>query len=245
MTAPEFVRTSRWLGRRYLFRIERFRVSSYAVALYVGFVVGVWCGAAVAGLDFGRFAAASLVLLIPALIGGRLWYALTHRGSGRSGGSGLYGGLVLSFAVSWPVVHVAGLDFWRYWDEAAVVLLVGMVCTRIGCLMTGCCSGRPTRGPFGVWLPDHTGTWRRRYPTQLLEALWAAAILAVGVALYSPSSPAGTLFLGAASAYGFGRVGLELLRDDAEILSRATRINLGFSLLLAVGSCVSALCVFP
>jgi phosphatidylglycerol:prolipoprotein diacylglycerol transferase len=213
--------------------------------MYIGFLVGVWCGAAVAGLDFGRFGSGSLVLLVPALIGGRLWYALQHRGSGQSGGSGLYGGLVLSFAASWPVVQVAGLDFWRYWDGAAVVLLVGMACTRVGCLMTGCCSGRPTGGPLGVRLPDHTGTWRRRYPTQLLEAAWSVAILAVGVALYSPSSPAGTLFLGAACVYGFGRSGLELLRDNAAITSGATRINLGFSLLLAVGTGLLALRVFP
>ncbi len=95
-----------------------------------------------------------------------------------------------------------------------------------------------------MWLPDHTGTWRRRYPTQLLEALWAAAVLAAGVVLYSPASASGALFLGTASAYGFGRFWLELLRADAEFTSRATRMNLGLSLLLAVGTCASALCVF-
>ncbi len=151
-------------------------------------------------------------------------------------GAGLYGGLVFSFAVSWPVLRLTGLEFWRFWDGAAIVLLVGMAVTRIGCLMNGCCSGRETHGPFGVWLPDDHGEWKRRYPTQLFEAGWSATILAVGVWFYAPSERPGLLFLGAAAAYGIGRVGLELLRADAASTALPTRINVAFSAMLAVVS---------
>ena len=218
--------------------------------LYVGFVLGVIYGAHESGLNYTRFSASSLVLLVPALIGGRIWYLIGHPKlvAGRAGialaqdvGAGLYGGLVLSFIVSWPELRLTGLEFWRFWDGAAVVLLVGMMVTRIGCLMTGCCAGRETHGPFGMWLPDHVGEWNRRYPTQLLEAGWSAAILGVGTWIYTPSEPPGALFLGAAAAYGFGRLGLELLRADAASIALPTRINLAFSGLLVVGSLIALL----
>jgi phosphatidylglycerol:prolipoprotein diacylglycerol transferase len=218
--------------------------------LYIGFLLGVMCGAHESGLDYTRFSASALILLVPALIGGRMWYLIAHPKllAGRTGiasmpdaSAGLYGGLVLSFIVSWPVLRVTSLEFWRFWDGAAVILLVGMTVTRVGCLMTGCCAGRETQGPFGMWLPDHLGEWKRRYPTQLFEAGWSATILGIGVWLYGPSDPAGLLFFGSAAAYGFGRLVLELLRADAVRTSPSTRVNLGFSAMLAVGSLVASL----
>jgi prolipoprotein diacylglyceryltransferase len=250
VTAPGITRSSRWLGRRYLFRFGRLRISSYAAMLYIGFVLGVICGAHESGLDYTRFSVSALILLIPALIGGRIWFLIGHPKliAGRTSiagaqyvGAGLYGGLVLSFVVSWPVLRVTGLEFWRFWDGAAVVLLVGMTVTRIGCLMTGCCAGRETHGPLGIWLPNHRGEWKRRYPTQLFEAAWSAAILGVGIWAYAPSDPPGVLFLGAAAAYGAGRLGLELLRADAASTALPTRINLVFSAVLVVGSLVAFL----
>lgn len=99
------------LGRKFL-RVGRFRVSSYAVMLYLGFVCGVALGLVECGLDAIRFCAATLILLIPALLGGRLWYLLGHpeiRSRSwdlQSGGAGLYGGLILSFVLSWPVLRL-------------------------------------------------------------------------------------------------------------------------------------------
>ena len=217
--------------------------------LYLGFVVGVAVGLFACGLDAARFCAATLILLVPALLGGRLWYLLGHPETRsrswdlQSSGAGLYGGLVLSFALSWPVVGLLGLPFWRFWDGAAVVLLVGMTVTRMGCLMTGCCAGRETHGPLGMWLPDHTDTWLRRYPTQLLEMVWTASILTVGLWLYAPTDPPGALFLGAAAAYGFARLGFELLRDGASITTRSTRINMAFSAALAAGALAGLFCI--
>jgi phosphatidylglycerol---prolipoprotein diacylglyceryl transferase len=63
--------------------------------------------------------------------------------------------------------------------------------------------------------------------------------------LYAPSDPAGLLFLGSAAAYGFGRLALELLRADAASTSPSTRINLGFSAMLAIGSLVALLLKMP
>jgi phosphatidylglycerol:prolipoprotein diacylglycerol transferase len=154
----------------------------------------------------------------------------------QDAGAGLYGGLALSFAVSWPVLRLMGLEFWRCWDGAAIIMLVGMVVTRIGCLINGCCSGRETQGPFGLWLHDDRGEWKRRYPTQLFEAAWSAIILGVGLSWYAPSGRPGLLFLGSAAAYGISRFGLELLRADASRAALPTRINVAFSAVLSLVS---------
>jgi prolipoprotein diacylglyceryltransferase len=216
--------------------------------LYVGFVIGVVWGGYESGLDYLRFAISALILLVFALVGSRIWYLVGHPEffAGRTGvvrvtdaGAGLYGGLLLSFAVSWPVLRLMGLEFWRFWDGGAIVLLVGMVVTRIGCLMNGCCAGRETHGPFGLWLPDHRGEWKRRFPTQLFEAVWSAIILGVGVSINGPSDPPGLLFLGSAAAYGMGRLGLELLRADAARTALPTRMNLAFSAMLVVVSIIA------
>lgn len=238
---------SSWIGRRYLFSIGGFRVPSYMAMLYVGFVAGDVAGAAVAasgGLEPARFALAALALFVPALVGARLWYAVENPRfflaeparlwRVQDGGAGLYGGLVLSFAVSAPVLTVADLDFWGFWDGAAVVMLIGMMFTRIGCVMNSCCYGRETGGALGLWLPDHDGHWHRRFPTQLLEAALSVAIL-VAELVTKPHLPfSGALFLTAAVAYAAGRLGLQLLRANAAIFGASTRVNLTFSAVLIV-----------
>jgi phosphatidylglycerol---prolipoprotein diacylglyceryl transferase len=245
VTTPDSTRSSRWLGRRYLFSVGRRHIPTFAALLYLGFAAGVVLGGYETGLDYPHFAASALILLVFALIGSRIWYLVGHPKfladptdavRVQDAGAGLYGGLVLSFAVSWPVVRLMGLEFWRFWDGVAIVMLVGMAVTRIGCLINGCCSGRETHGPLGLWLPDDRGEWKRRYPTQLFEAGWSAMILGIGVWLYEPSGRPGLLFLGSAAAYGVGRLGLERLRADAASTTLPTRMNVVFSAMLAVVS---------
>jgi prolipoprotein diacylglyceryltransferase len=240
--------SSRWLGRRYLFAVGRLQVPSYTAMLYLGCVAGVFVGAAVAGaegLSERRFALASIVLLVPALAGARLWYVLQHLERYRAeprriwhrseGGSALYGGLVLSLAASVPVLALADLPFWSFWDAAGITMLVGLILTRVGCLVHGCCAGRETGGPLGVWLPDHRGEWRRRFPTPLLEAGWAIFVVICALAARPGLPFAGALFAGVAGAYAAGRLVLELTRESAEP-KRTIWVNVAFSGVLLLGA---------
>lgn len=250
MSAPSGLARSRWLGRRTLFEIGRLSLPSYTAFLYLGIVVGIYVGAAVAraeGLSATRFALTSIVLLAPALAGARLWYVAQHLGRYRAepaaiwrraeGGSALYGGLVLSVLASIPVLVVANLPFWPYWDAAIVTMLVGLCVTRLGCLVHGCCAGRETSGALGMWLPGRGGEWKRRYPTQLIEAGWAVAVLVVALAA-RPSLPFdGALLAFVVGAYAAGRLVLELTRetDDAR---RTIWVNVVVSGLLVAAAAV-------
>lgn len=237
----------RLAGRRYLLRWRGLNVPGYTAMLYVGCVTGVLAGAAVAGatgLEESRVALATIALLIPALAGARLWFVIEHWSVFRrepqrvwrrsEGGSALHGGLILSLAVSVPFLALVDLPFWRFWDGASVTILIGLAFTRVGCLMNGCCGGRPTSGRLGVRLPDSRGVWQKRIPTPLLEAGWSALVL-TGAVLARPDAPfAGAVFLGVLAAYGAGRVVLEPTRAGAG--SRGSRANMAFAALMTLAA---------
>jgi phosphatidylglycerol---prolipoprotein diacylglyceryl transferase len=240
-------------GRRFLGSVHDFRIPSYTVMLYIGVVTGTLAGAAVAGaegLSQTAFVLSALALLVPALLGARALFVLTHISFFRAhpdwlwrrsgGGSALFGGLVATFLLSVPVARLVDVPFWRYWDAVSVAMLLGLTLTRLGCLMNGCCSGRSTDGRLGVWLPDTSGTWERRYPVQVLEAVWGAAILVTGLVTWRSTDHPGALFAVLAAGYGAGRLLLEPLRGDprthsavaANIIASATLIALAAAVLI-------------
>jgi phosphatidylglycerol---prolipoprotein diacylglyceryl transferase len=234
---PDRVIASRWLGRHYLGTVGRVRIPSYSAMLYLGCVVGIAAGAQIAGrdgVDWTRFALAAFLLFIPAVVGARLWYVVKHLESFRvdprriwrrgDGGAALDGGIILMVVASVPLLALAGISFWRFWDAATFSLMIGCIITRFGCTMNGCCAGRPTNGPLGVWLPNHRGEWRRRFPTPLLEAAWCAALLVGAFSARSYLPFVGALFPAAIAIYVVGRILLEPTRESANP-ARTVRFN--------------------
>src|ERR1700689_2280444 len=101
--------------RRILFSWHGLNIYSYPAMLYVGLLAGVFVGAHVAqaaGMSADRFAAAVVILMIPALAGSRLYFVLTRwdiyrHDPGRiwrraEGGMAMYGGLILAGPLSLP-----------------------------------------------------------------------------------------------------------------------------------------------
>ena len=193
--------------------------------LFVGMVLGIVVGHSAAvgsGLDPARTYAAMILLTIPGLVGARLLYVATRWSSYREeprriwkrseGGAGMLGGLPAMLLVSIPLLGVLDIPLAPFWDAASFTLIIGMGFARVGCFLNGCCSGRASDSCFALRLPDHEGTWRRRIPTQALEA-GLSALLFVGAALFWPHRPfPGALLLATVAAYSFSRVVLEPLR---------------------------------
>jgi prolipoprotein diacylglyceryltransferase len=220
-------------------------IRSYVALLYLGLVCGVLAGdlaARAAGLDARRVYVATLVLLVPALVGARLLFVVTHWDRYRrepariwrrsEGGAAMYGGLVLSLAVSVPVLAAARLPFGPFWDVATFTMLVGLVSTRVGCLLHGCCGGRLTNGALGMSLPGPDGVVRRRVPTQLLEMAWGALLLATAAAFSRRAPFPGGVFVSVVVAYALGRIALELGRDPVDRRGRV--VTLALSALFAL-----------
>lgn len=214
--------------------------------LYVGSVAGITAGtiaAHVSGMSARRFAAAAIVLLVPALSGARLWYAIQNaadfRARGRrvfaplDGGAAQDGGLVLCIVASVPILGLLGLPFRSFWDNATLALLVGAIVARVGCLMNGCCAGRPTEGPMGMLLPNHRGDWRRRYPTPILEAALSLALLAGALFARGLQPPSGTVFAAVLIAHAIGRALIARTRETDD-RPRLLRISVGVAAVLVL-----------
>ena len=215
--------------RRVLVSWRGVEIYSYPAMLYLGLLCGVYAGYGAATsmqLDADRATLAMLILIVPALAGARLLFVLTHWPHYRlepsriwrrsEGGAALFGGLLLALAVSPAVLAWLGLPFAAFWDAATFTMLVGMIFTRVGCLLNGCCGGRRTEHRLGLFLPDHHGRWERRYPVQLLELATAVCLLAGAVAILLSPHFAGAIFLFALVGYGCARFVLDPLRERKE-----------------------------
>lgn len=215
--------------RRVLFHCLGRPVYSYSAMLYLGTVLGIYAqlfAEASVGLETASTLTATLLLFVFSLTGARLLHVLAnwpiYRGRPRrvfrfsSGGASMYGGLLLAVPLSIPLLAALGKPFATFWDTASFTILLGMIITRVGCFLNGCCAGRPTSGWWGVNLPDCSGTWRRRIPAQILEIAWGSAVLAGAVLAWGRLPFAGALFLYTIGAYGAGRILMESLREEQE-----------------------------
>ena len=211
--------------RPIMFRWRGLTVHSYPAMQYIGLVAGVLASnraAHAAGLDAYHVFIATCVLLFPALAGARLMYVALNWSiyrrhpdqiwNRRDGGAAQYGGFLLAVPLSIPLLRALGVPFAQFWDVSMFTIMVGMVFTRIGCLLNGCCAGRPTESWLGLYLADYRGNWERRLPTQLLEAGWALILLGAAVWIWPHLPFNGALFLFVSAGYASGRLVLESTR---------------------------------
>lgn len=121
------------------------------------------------------------------------------------------------------VLTAAGLVCWAVgWPVGTTLdlLMVGLgaflVFGRTGCLVSGCCHGRPS----GVGIRYRHGAARgplegvRLFPIQLVEAMWTAVITLVGVIFVLAGAAPGTAVWFWLLAYGAVRFVLEFARGD-------------------------------
>ncbi|MGO9621106.1 MAG: prolipoprotein diacylglyceryl transferase [Desulfobaccales bacterium] len=243
--------------RRILYEWRGIKLYAYPVMLYLGIFVGVIAGtysATLHDLNPTQVYVAMLLLFPFALVGARLLFILSHwrfflreplRIWRRSdGGASLYGGLVLSFLVSLPLLRVMRLPLGAFWDAASVTMLTGMIFTKMGCLLNGCCAGQPTTGPLGMYLPDFRGIWCRRVPAQLLESGLAAMILLGLVGLWNRLPFDGALFLYTLATYSMGRWWLESAREDIDTVG-PLKLHRIISVAVLAASITSFLLMWP
>jgi phosphatidylglycerol:prolipoprotein diacylglycerol transferase len=161
--------------RTMLFTWRGLRIQCYPALLYLGMLGAIVVSnvaAHKAGIDALRVFVADLVLIAPALVGARLLYVAANSHHYRpdlrliwkrhQGGAVQYGGLALMLPVSMLVLVALQIPFGVFWDISTPALLVGMIFGRIGCLLHGCCAGRPSRAWLSVYLPNERGVWERR-----------------------------------------------------------------------------------
>src|SRR2546423_11236515 len=127
------------------------------------------------------------------------------------------------------VMSVAALLLWlvrqpilRYLDATLLGVGIFLACGRIGCLMVGCCHGRPHS--WGVcYRQEHAAAGFescyvgvRLFPSQALESVWVFSIVLVGSLLVLSHHQPGTALAWYVITYDIGRFSFEFMRGDAE-----------------------------
>jgi phosphatidylglycerol:prolipoprotein diacylglycerol transferase len=238
--------------RRVLFLWFGWSVHSYPVLLYVGIVLGIYAqlyAALAIGLNVASTLTATLLLLSAALFGARLLYVMPRWRTYREhplcifrfaeGGASMYGGVLLAVPLSLPLLSTLEIPFGIYWDISSFTMLVGMMVTRVGCFLNGCCAGRPTSICWGINLPNDRGVWRRRIPSQILEVAWSMVVLIAAALLWGRAPFHGAVFLFALGAYGSGRILLESAREEQDLV-----MGMNLHKAISLGFVVISLCAF-
>jgi prolipoprotein diacylglyceryltransferase len=131
-----------------------------------------------------------------------------------------YHHMIAILAVTALVVRALGGQLLAYLDVTVLAVGLTLCFVRVGCLMVGCCHGRPSAlGARYRAAHAHAGfpSWYvgvRLFPVQALEAVAVLTITAVGTGIALRGGPPGRALVFYVVAYGLARFGLEFLRGD-------------------------------
>ena len=179
-----------------LFEIGPLAIRSYGMMLAISFFLGIYYVYRTSkklNFDFDMLLTVAYIMIIAALLGARLSYVLFHLGefqgnwldtinpfhSDRFGiaGLNLYGGVVCAFICTYIYVRARGLSALDVFDIFAPTIGLGLLVTRIGCFLNGCCFGTPTDLPWGMSFPEgslpyHVFDDAHLHPSQIYSSLY-------------------------------------------------------------------------
>jgi phosphatidylglycerol:prolipoprotein diacylglycerol transferase len=133
----------------------------------------------------------------------------------------LLGGFAGGAALLAAAAARAPIGAWQALDSGALAAALAAAIARLGCLLAGCCHGRPTLFPIAIVYDDFASAARPigvpLHATQVYESLlcatfFVATLLRRGAGAPPRAGLIGVLFVG---TYCAGRFGLDFLRADA------------------------------
>ncbi|MFQ5511293.1 MAG: prolipoprotein diacylglyceryl transferase [Candidatus Krumholzibacteriia bacterium] len=181
-----------------------FNVYSFGFMLAVSFLVGIYLSSWRAkryGVDPQHVLDLSVYLILTGVVGSRLLYVVFHLGEYNSfvdvfalwqGGATLYGGFLLAIFAAYVYAAKKNVGFFLVADILSPALALGIMLTRVGCYLSGCCFGSPTDRAWGVVFPsesaagayarglaDRVGEIVHLHPTQLYASFFGLVTFAV------------------------------------------------------------------
>lgn len=183
--------------------------------------------------------ALSLVAALAGGVGAKAWYVFLDRKRGRWNGwciQGFVAALVPVLLIGAPLIDV---PVGHFLDLSTPALFLGMAIGRLGCILGGCCGGRPTCSRLGVWISDQR-IGVRRIPTQLLESSLSltTAVATYALVATAQGTTGGVVFVGAIAAYTLFRQALLKLRAEARRTTTGSRVTAGLAVVMLVGAIV-------
>ena len=218
-----------------LFELGPISIYSYGVLLGGAYFLAFWYAvrrARRAGLNEHRVMDLGFVGIVSAVVGAKLMLLVVDfdrymsdpsQVLGLMGVGGVfYGGLLLAVPTCWWYIRRNGLPLWTTCDLFAPGIALAQGVGRMGCLLAGCCFGRPTEAPWGITFSStlaaaNSGTplGVALHPSQIYESI--AVLLILGVLLTGERrwrAFPGRTFWTYMLLYAVARIVLELFRGD-------------------------------
>src|SRR5262245_58601038 len=208
--------------------------------------------ARLAGLDANKVLDLGIWVIIAALVGAKAllfivdfnqftssWQEFTTLL--RSGGV-FYGGLIAAVVVCIYQLRKHKLPLWTSGDLFAPGIALGYMVGRLGCLMAGCCYGRPTDVSWAITFTDpaanlNVGTPLNvpLHPTQIYESAAGLAIFLILMALERRGRQfSGRTFWAFVLLYSISRFFIEFYRgDERGFMFNAVSTSQAISIILA------------
>jgi phosphatidylglycerol---prolipoprotein diacylglyceryl transferase len=204
----------------------------YGVMVAVAFLVGLWTASRRGMRD--KIPPEKIVDLGPWLVGGAILGARTlyvvsywkESFAGKpvsevfaiwNGGLVYYGGLIGASLACMLYTRLKKLPLWRVADVLAPSLALGYVFGRIGCLLNGCCYGRPCDLPWAITFPKDNPLNPPTvpvHPTEVYESLLSLGLYAFLAWLYRRKQFDGQVSGVYLVCYAFLRSFVEMFRGD-------------------------------
>lgn len=220
-----------------LVKIGAFQVYSYGFMLAMSFLAGIYVATWRAkrfGVNPQYILDISVWIILSAVVGSRLTYVIFHLDEYSSfvdvfalweGGATLYGGLVFAIVASVIFAQRKNIKFLQLADIISPSIALGIMFTRVGCFLSGCCFGRATTSPLGLVFPPESGAgyYSRHlaenasetlavHPTQLYSSLFGLATFAILLLLEKKLTKRGATFGLLLMMYSVFRFSIDFVR---------------------------------
>jgi len=196
----------------------------------LAFLFGLWTATLRARrekIPADKIADVTLWLMIGAIVGARIVYVTTYwreEFAGQPlteifaiwrGGLVYYGGLVGAIVAGTIYIRWKKLPLWKTADVLAPSIALGSVFGRAGCLLNGCCYGKPTDVPWAIRFPaDHPTGGVPVHPTEIYDALLNFALYLSLAWLFRRKKFDGQIFATYLICYAVIRGIVEIFRGD-------------------------------
>lgn len=214
-----------------LFKLGPLTIHTYGVFVAMGFFAGLFVTMRLArteSIPTGLIMDMSFVILLAAIIGSRALYVLMnlsfylenpiHAFKLWEGGLVFSGGLAASGLVMGWYIHRHGLSWWKTGDLWAPGIAVGQAIGRIGCLMAGCCYGKPANDlPWAVTFTDPSclaPIGMPLHPTQLYSMISGFVIFLILLILFYRRKFYGQVLIWFVILHSTARLLIERFRGD-------------------------------
>lgn len=128
----------------------------------------------------------------------------------------VYGGIIGGVLAGFLYCRKKKVSFLKYFDLVMPAVALAQGLGRLGCFFAGCCYGRETNAWYGITFRNSKFALNnvKLVPTQLISS--AGDFLICGILLlYAKRNPVnGRVASAYLILYGFGRFGVEFLRND-------------------------------